>query len=273
MPSIVQAINDFKFTATKEDIWQYVLEREAIRGGKKTEDYILKNSKFLNIYREHDKVSIVINDLAKDIKKTDNALYAYVYIARLVNHHEHLPWLFKDGFSWLRNPESMQEKMIEFIALGKTVCNPGAYQINPRIGFKYDHRNIRDAMTYVVPSRLPHVVKAFASTNIISEAADKANEAFGGFTNFWMFQAALDIAWLRPDLMDRNSTCYYGSGSKNAIIDHSEMLEFANKNRLDGWREFYPFDIENMMCEYRKYRMRQAKGIPNNRKYKNEISI
>lgn len=276
MPSIVQAINEFKFEATVEEVFAFALERERIRQKREsgesfpwTDDPILRDSKFLNVYREHDKVSRVVNDILGPIKHIDNALYIGAYICRLVNHHEHLKWLFNDGHKWMSTVEQLREKMIEFTNRDSTVCNPGAYQINPRIGFKYNHRNIRASMVNVVPDRAPYVIKAFASTDQIDIATERANEAFGGFTNFWMFQAALDIAWHRPDLMDRHSHCYYGSGSKNAVVDQEEMLTYANNNKPDGWREFYPFDIENMMCEYRKYRMRMTKGIPNNRRYKN----
>ena len=85
-----------------------------------------------------------------------------------------------------------------------------------------------------------------------------------------MFQAALDVAWHRPDLMYRDSMPYFGSGSKNAHINVNEMQDYLNKNKPMGWRYFYLFDVENAMCEYRKYCMRKAKGIPANRKFNSE---
>ena len=264
MPSIVQAINDFKFKPTYECILEYLIKRENIKINKQTDDYILANSKFINVFREDDKVSQTIFKYAPN----NDLIYPYSYISRLVNHIDHIPWLFKD-LDWLKNKSTVKAKMQEFVDKGTTVCNPGAYQINPRIGFKYGYRNIRDALIYVVPNRLEHVIEALKSTNKLDVAADRANEAFGGFTNFWMFQAALDIAWLRPDLMDRDSEPYLGSGSKQVDISLYDLQEYLNNNKPKEWRQFYLFDVENALCEYRKYKMRQEQGIPNNRQYKN----
>lgn len=269
MPSIVQAINDFKFEATPSDVLNYLKAREIRKTHSPSDDHVLDNSKFLNVFREDDAVSKIINNLAPK----DELIYPYAYICRLVNHRKHIPWLFKDGYDWMSSLEHTKQKMQEFVGLGDTVCNPGAYQINPRIGFKYGHRNIRDSLLYVIPNRMEYVVDAFKSTDQIDVATDRANDAFGGFTNFWMFQAALDIAWLRPDLMDRNSKPYFGSGSKQTVIDEDVMMEYLNTNKPTGWRDFYPFDVENAICEFRKYRMRQAIGIPNNRKYNSNLTL
>lgn len=270
MPSIVQAINDFKFEATPEGVLDFLKKREGVRVKKEsglvppwTDDKVLSKSKFLNVFREHDKVSKVIYANAPS-----NMFYEYIYIMRLVNHAVHIPWLMQDGSEWLSSVESVRDKMRHFIDKGDTVCNPGAYQINPRIGFKYGYRNIRDSLINVIPNRMPYVIEALKSTNQIDVATDNANKAFGGFTNFWMFQAAIDIAWIYPSKMDRNSKPYFGSGSKQSIIDEDIMLSYLNENKPIAWREFYPFDVENAICEYRKYCMRKAKGIPFNRQYK-----
>ena len=161
--------------------------------------------------------------------------------------------------------------MVWFTSREGTVCNPGAYQINPRIGFDMGYRNIRDAMVNKIPKVIIDVADAMISTNQIDEATDRANKAFGGFSNFWMFQAAIDISWHRPELMDPYSHPYMGSGSKNAVIDMTMLREYLNANKPNEWREFYPYDVENALCEYRKYCMRTEKGIPNNRKYKKRL--
>ena len=276
--SIVQAINDFKFDPKPESILAFLKERESIRIKKKsghpgpwTDNPIMDQSKFLNVFREDDAVSQIVNQILVLLKDHEDALYAAVYIARLVNHREHLKWLFTGNVEWLLDAEDMQEKMREFVAKGDTVCNPGAYQINPRIGFKYGHRNIRDSLIHVIPARLFPVTESMASFKEIDKATEAANEAFGGFSNFWMFQACIDISYHRPDLMDPDSAPYFGSGSKNAH-EHMETLQvYLNENKPDNWRRFHPYDVENALCEYRKYKMREAKGIPNNRQYKRKL--
>ena len=88
MPSIVQAINDFKFEATPEGVLDFLKKREGVRVKKEsglvppwTDDKVLSKSKFLNVFRENDKVSKVIYANAPS-----NMFYEYIYIMRLVNH-------------------------------------------------------------------------------------------------------------------------------------------------------------------------------------------
>ena len=263
MPSIVQAINDFKFEPTEQEILEFLKKREAIKNGETIIDDILTNSKFLNVFREDDAVSKVINNKLKEFNYLSNYSFAkQCILMRLINHRELIPIFYSKSFP------TLQEHMEWFTSREGTVCNPGAYQINPRIGFDMGYRNIRDAMVYKIPKVIRNVAKALLSTNEIDKATEAANKAFGGFSNFWMFQAALDIAWHRPNIMDRNSHPYMGSGSKNAVINMTILRNYLNNNKPSDWREFYPFDVENALCEFRKYKMRQANGIPNNRKYR-----
>ena len=134
------------------------------------------------------------------------------------------------------------------------------------------YRNIRDTMVYKIPKVLDDVATALISSTQIDESVNVANKAFGGFSNFWMFQSAIDVSWHRPDVIDPNSHPYMGSGSKNAVIDMDMLRDYLNKNKPTSWRLFFPYDVENALCEYRKYCMRNKNGIPNNRKYKQEIN-
>ena len=265
MPSIVQSINDFEFEPTPEDILSFLVKRYDIAN---TDDYILKHSRFLNVFRENDAVSRVVNEiLLRNSNATNHHLARVAIICRLVNHRDCLPILFERGSSFLQTPQDHRYKMEEFTQRDGVVCNPAAYQINPRIGFDHGHRNIRDTMVHKLPAVLDSVSTALISTNKIDKATDAANKAFGGFANFWMFQAAIDISWHRPEVMDPYSKPYLGSGSKNAVIDMEMLRNYLNNNRPASWREFYPYDVENALCEFRKYKMRQEKGIPNNRRY------
>ena len=263
MPSIVQAINEFKFTPTKEDILRFLLKREDIKEGMTVEDYVLNNSKFLNVFREDDAVSKVVNQYCKAMSNWTNEAFAeQVILMRLINHRDLIPLFYSRDF------DTLKERMEWFTSRDGTVCNPGAYQINPRIGFDMGYRNIRDAMVHKIPKVIDNVVKGILSSNKIDEATDAANSAFGGFSNFWMFQACIDISWWRPELMDPMSHPYMGSGSKQAVIDMEMLREYLNENKPSHWRAFFPYDVENALCEYRKYCMRTEKGIPPNRKYK-----
>lgn len=263
MPSIVQAINDFKFEPTCEDIFRFLLKRQDIKEGMTVDDYILNNSKFLNVFREDDAVSQVVNRYCNAMHNWDNKAFAeQVILMRLINHRELIPTFYSKEF------DTLKQRMEWFTSRKGTVCNPGAYQINPRIGFDMGYRNIRDAMVYKIPKVIDAVSEAILSSNQIDKATEAANNAFGGFSNFWMFQAAIDISWHRPDQMNPHSHPYMGSGSKQAVIDMDVLRKYLNDNKPSHWREFFPYDVENALCEYRKYCMRTEKGIPNNRKYK-----
>ena len=266
MPSIVQAINEFKLSPTPEAILEFLIKRESLKNGLLVDDYVLENSKFLNVFREDDAVSQVVNDqLNKFHNLSDQVFAKQCILMRLINHRDHIPTFYSKSF------ETLREQMEWFTSRDGTVCNPGAYQINPRIGFDMGYRNIRDAMVHKIPKVIDDVAAAMISTNQIDGATDAANKAFGGFSNFWMFQAAIDISWHRPHVMSPNSHPYMGSGSKNAVINMTMLRNYLNEYKPDNWREFYPYDVENALCEYRKYCMRTEKGIPNNRKYKRKL--
>ena len=263
MGSIVQAINDFKFNPSPREIMQFLIDRQAIKEGHILDDYILENSKFLNVFREDDAVSRVVNYYCEAMHNWDNKEFAeQVILMRLINHRDLIPLFYSI------DADTLKEKMEIFTSRDGTVCNPGAYQINPRIGFDMGHRNIRDAMVHKIPKVIDAVSEAILSSNQIDVATDAANKAFGGFSNFWMFQSAIDISWHRPEVMDPNSHPYMGSGSKQAVIDMESLRIYLNNNKPDHWRDFFPYDVENALCEYRKYCMRKEQGIPNNRKYK-----
>ena len=263
MPSIVQSINEFKFSPTKEEILSFLLKRQSLKEGEEVDDYILNNSKFLNVFREDDAVSQVINRHLDRFDNVDNPTFAkHCILMRLINHRDLIPIFYEN-----LDLNNLKSHMEWFTSRDSTVCNPGAYQINPRIGFDMGYRNIRDAMVYKIPKVLDDVASALVSTNQIDEATDAANQAFGGFSNFWMFQAAIDISWHRPNIMDHHSHPYMGSGSKQAVIDMDMLRNYLNETKPASWRLFFPYDVENALCEYRKYCMRTEKGIPNNRKY------
>ena len=76
MPSIVQAINDFKFEPTPGDILEFLIKREALKNSLPVNDGILENSKFLNVFREDDAVSKVVNSQLDKFHNVDNKVFA-----------------------------------------------------------------------------------------------------------------------------------------------------------------------------------------------------
>ena len=98
MGSIVQAIDEFKFEPTPEDILEFLKKRQDIKNGYAVEDYILNNSKFLNVFREDDAVSQVVNKQLDQFHNKNNQTFAmHCILMRLINHRDHIPTFYSSG--------------------------------------------------------------------------------------------------------------------------------------------------------------------------------
>ena len=76
MPSIVQSINEFKFSPTPGAILEFLIKRESLKNGLPVDDYVLENSKFLNVFREDDAVSQVVNDQLNKFHNLSDQVFA-----------------------------------------------------------------------------------------------------------------------------------------------------------------------------------------------------
>ena len=97
-------------------------------------------------------------------------------------------------------------------------------------------------------------------------ATDSVNEKFQIENDFPIFMAIIDLAWLRPDVIDPASHVPTGIGAV-AYLDRlqdylglenhqetcSRMIELQKKYWPEAKRSFHPIDIEYLSCECRKY--------------------
>jgi len=100
---------------------------------------------------------------------------------------------------------------------------------------------------------------------------NKFNALFGGGAQFAIFQWLIDCAWVTSNERLLSSAPFIGSGGKMLNYDLDQLLEYINGHWDEMPRKFYPYDVENALCEYRKYYMWSKYGIPNNRKRKHAI--
>lgn len=246
-----KSIKDANIELNIDDLFEFLKKREMIRNGHSLSDEVLTKSKILNVFREHDKTSQWIFN---NVSHAKYDTFEYFYWCRWINRIDVLKtfWPHK-------------------ILPDGPISNQSAYQINPSLAKGFGYKKMREVYENVLPYKWKQVEEAYKDSNSFEEAAHNMNKAFGGRSQFVMFQIAIDEAWYNCDYNMLRSRPYYGTGSNNFAneIHYEQILEEVNK-RKPSWvvREVYPFDVENWLCEYRKYRIRQINGIPQNRNYK-----
>ena len=216
----------------------FIKEREAIRNGKETNDYVLKHSRFCNIHREDDKVSKWIFTNCNSIKE--------VLIARLINRIDLLElWrsLDKDTYKYIESTDKY--------------TNSGAYQFYPR----KDETIVDIFLSIENYSRiLEDNLKNYSHLSI-KDLSLRLSNIIRRPLHFYFMQVILDLGHLKYISIDMNSEPYMGPGGKPILKELDTNLELLSKEL-----ELPMYDIEHLLCEVRKYVHRTLNGIPNNRK-------
>ena len=223
-----------------EHLLWFINERESIRKGKQTEDYILKHSKFCNIRREDDKTTRFLFDTLGHLSGLE--LWSNLVLSRFINRIDTLRnvlvWNMED-LSWL---------------LQSPFTNPYAYQLSSSLVKNRDYSTVREVIVYEIPNKVEDTFKAGTSSNALGKATKAANKAFGGGAEFVFYQIILDYAQITGahDLM--SDDIIHGTGSRDIapLIDTSSI-------------DMAPYEIENVLCEYRKY-LYQSKRLEEGKK-------
>lgn len=243
-----KSIREANIELNIDELFDFLEKREAVRNGESFDDDVLMNSKILNVFREHDKTSVWIED------NVQGDPFEYFWWCRWINRIDVLTQFFPDK-----------------VLPDGPISNQSAYQLNPSLAKGFGYKKMREVFEKELPNLWKDVEVAYRESNSLEEAAYSMNKAFGGRSQFVMFQIAIDMAKHENDLDMLRSRPYYGTGSNNFVneIHYEEILEAVKRDK-PSWviREVFPFDVENWLCEYRKYRIRQINGIPKNRNYK-----
>ena len=216
---------------------------------------MFQQGRFNNIFREDDKTSRMIFNEARRL--TEYNQWRTIFISRYINRNDRLAKLYpfeKDLSSQINRELNPKE----------AYTNSCAYQLHSGIGKIFGVKGAKDALHHI-DSVIPKTYSILNTKSSIEELTYMVNSAFGGCINFLAFQAILDWAQLNNHIDVLESTPYTGIGAsatETAIgMDATELAATQPQLWPEAKRKMYPFDAENLMCEFRKYQKRTQEGI------------
>ena len=249
-----------------KSFFDFCKERENIRIAREngedfpwSTDEIFQNGRFLNVFREDDRVSKSIIKFASNLNEYPSKLVNAVFFSRWCNRQEVLDTLTPDD---LDNSENLKNKLENI----DPWCNETAYPVEPVTWEDKQYSRI-DAATqlfYEIKDSLLDILES--SNKSVITATNNINEEFQMQNDFPIFMAVIDIAWFRPDIIPIESEVPTGIGAV-AYLDrlqnhlglssHQEvgekMIELQKTYWPEAKRGFNPIDIEYLACECRKY--------------------
>ena len=246
--------------------FDFCKERENIRIARENEedfpwstDEIFQNGRFLNVFREDDRVSKSIIKFAGNLNEYPSKLVNAVFFARWCNRQEVLDTFTPDD---LDNSENLKNKLENI----DPWCNETAYPVEPVTweGKQYSRIDAATQLFYEIKDSLLDILES--SNKSVITATNNINEEFQMQNDFPIFMAVIDIAWFRPDIIPIESEVPTGIGAV-AYLDrlqnhlglssHQEvgekMIELQKTYWPEAKRGFNPIDIEYLACECRKY--------------------
>lgn len=249
-----------------ESFFNYCIERENIRikreGGEAfpwSEDTIFQKGRFLNVFREDDRVSKSIINFAKPLTDDLPLLIQALFFGRWCNRQETLDKLNHED---LLDADKLKDKLIQL----EQWENFNAYPVQDVMWNEKTYSRIDTATTlfYEIKDDLTEIV--LDSNLDVIQATKNINKRFKMENDFPIFMALIDIAWFREDVIPITSQVptgigaqpyldrlqeYLGLESHQAVA--TEMISLQKEYWPEAKRTFYPIDIEYQSCECRKY--------------------
>ena len=246
----------FDFCKERENIR---IARENGEGFPWSTDDIFQNGRFLNVFREDDRVSKSIIKFVGNLNENPSKLINAVFFARWCNRQEVLDILTLED---LDNPKNLKNKLESI----DPWCNETAYPVEPVTwgGKQYSRIDAAAKLFYEVQDSLLNILES--SNKSVITATSNINKEFQMQNDFPIFMAVIDIAWFRPEIIPIESEVPTGIGAvaylerlQNhlGLSSHQEVGEKMIKLQKTYWPEakrgFNPIDIEYLACECRKY--------------------
>ena len=249
-----------------QSFFDYCKKREAVRLKREsgeaypwTDDPILQKGRFLNVFREDDKVSKSIIKFAEPAKEDLPFLIQALFFSRWCNRDLTIDKLSLDDLS---DPEALKEKLLGL----EQWENFTAYPVEDSYWGDKLYNRI-DASTNKFFEKKEELVElVLNSSRSVITATENINKQFKMVNNFPIFMALIDIAWFREDVIPITTDVPTGIGAepyldrlqkflnlKNHQDVGTKMIELQKKFWPEAKREFYPIDIEYQSCECRKY--------------------
>jgi hypothetical protein len=249
-----------------QSFFDYCKKREAVRVKRESgetfpwsDDPILQKGRFLNVFREDDKVSKSIIKFAEPAKDDLHLLIQALFFSRWCNRDSTIDLL---TIGDLNNPESLKEKLIGL----EQWENYTAYPVEDSHWDEKLHSRI-DAATYKFYEKKEELAQIVLNSNRnVITATNNINKQFMMSNDFPIFMALIDIAWFREDVIPITTDVPTGIGAEPylnrlqkflKLNSHQDvglrMIELQEEYWPEAKREFYPIDIEYQSCECRKY--------------------
>ena len=249
-----------------QSFFDYCKKREAVRLKREsgeaypwTDDPILQKGRFLNVFREDDKVSKSIIKFAEPAKEDLPLLIQALFFSRWCNRDSTIDKLSLDD---LADPEALKEKLLGL----EQWENFTAYPVEDSYWGDKLYNRI-DASTNKFFEKKEELVElVLNSSRSVITATENINKQFKMANNFPIFMALIDIAWFREDVIPITTDVPTGIGAEPYLDrlqkflnlnNHQDvgtkMIELQKKIWPEAKREFYPIDIEYQSCECRKY--------------------
>ena len=249
-----------------KSFFDYCKERENIRVKREagenfpwSEDVIFQKGRFLNVFREDDKVSRSILKFAEPLKDDLPLLIQALFFGRWCNRKDTLEEL---SYEDLSDPKKLKSKLVEL----EQWENYNAYPVQDVMWNDNHFSRIDTATTlfYEIKNELVNIILD-SNQNVIT-ATDDINKLFRMENDFPIFMALIDIAWFRNDVIPMSSEVPTGIGAQPyldrledylGLDSHQDVATKMMSLQKEYWpnakREFYPIDIEYQSCECRKY--------------------
>ena len=249
-----------------KSFFDYCKERENIRVKREagenfpwSDDIIFQKGRFLNVFREDDKVSRSILKFAEPLKNDLPLLIQALFFGRWCNRKDTLEEL---SYEDLSDPKKLKSKLLEL----EQWENYNAYPVQDVIWNNNHFSRIDTATTlfYEIKNELVNIILD-SNQNVIT-ATDDINKLFRMENDFPIFMALIDIAWFRNDVIPMSSEVPTGIGAQPyldrledylGLDSHQDVATKMMSLQKEYWpnakREFYPIDIEYQSCECRKY--------------------
>jgi len=260
------SLDGLKIENPVESFFNYCKERESIRQKREagltfpwSDDLIFQQGRFLNVFREDDKVSKSIINFATSAKDDLPLLVQALFFSRWCNRQVTLDHL---NIHDLKDPEILKRKLLNL----EQWENFSAYPVESSFwdGNKYERI---DAATYKFYENKEALTEIILNSNKdVITATNNINTIFKMDNDFPIFMALIDIAWFRQDVIPMTSNVPTGIGAEPYLDRLQDFLNLDSHQDVglkmiqlqkDYWpeakREFFPIDIEYQSCECRKY--------------------
>lgn len=249
-----------------ESFFNYCIERENIRIKRESgeafpwsEDKIFQKGRFLNVFREDDRVSKSIINFAKPLTDDLPLLIQALFFGRWCNRQETIDKLNHEDLLYT---DKLKNKLIQL----EQWENFNAYPVQDVMWNEKTYSRIDTATTlfYEIKDDLTEIV--LDSNLDVIQATKNINKRFKMENDFPIFMALIDIAWFREDVIPITSQVPTGIGAQPYLDRLQEYLDLESHQAVatemiplqkeycpEAKRTFYPIDIEYQSCECRKY--------------------